>query len=1287
MPEFGFLSALHRVTEGDEILVSVALGGTATSLVPATLSYAPGGDGDTAGSGDYAGASGTLTFEPDGASRQRLAVRAVDDGVNDIGEHFTLVLTGGAHAKVGAVGETKVEIADADPVKVGVEAPEAVREGETAVFTLGSDVPVDNDLKLKVRITQSGDYVTATVIREYTVVLKDGATSVDLSIATSDIDVHETDGWVQALVLPGDGYGIDAARVRAKVAIDGAEPTVGIGAAAAEVVEGVDAGFTVSADFAPARDLAVSLTVAQQGDYAKGGQTGTRQVTLVAGRTEATYAVETVDDAAEEGPGSISVTLEPGGGYKVDAGTARASVAVLDDETPEVLIEASTAKVTEGATASFTVRLPASFSSPVTVSYQVSGTGGYATAATGTVAVPTTGSAQIEVPTVVVAGDTPDGELTVTAATGTGYRVTGASSATVAVADNEPTIVTIRGSGSMIEGNLDKTAELTVSLSRALVEGEKVTVPLRLATRARDFLSGALGRRDVVVHAPGADIGALDSDTHELGSGVRLFGPDSSELAGQRTPPNAANYAVEFKGGAGTPQTATMKLTARAERSPNDKADARVTVSFRPSGWARLTNVGGGIKTHSGHGGALFTVVDRDRDVPSAMTLTVDADTGTDGVQGSVAEGGGVTMVRVTATIDGAARFDSAKMVTVKVGEEGDSATGVADYARIADRTITINAGQQSGHAQFALTPADDALDEPAETISFKGTLTGVAFADTGITITDDDPTTVTLAGAAGDLDEGSGKDLTVTLGRGLVAGESLEVPLSFSGTATRGTDYTLTGTAAHGVAYANLNSGGTATVTFTGALGGATATVAAITLTAAADSVVESTAETVDIGLGTPAASGLDGGTSETDSVAGFGIVDPDKVSVSTASLALTELHATDAERTYTLVLGTDPGADVEVTVASADTTAVLVDADANAAGDQGSLTFTHGGSGTWDDPQTVTVRAVNDADAMGETVTVSHDATVSTDSGNPYHGISIGDVSVTVTDAGHGVTVSESALSVYTNNDTAEYSIVLNSAPGGTVTVTPTSSDTAKAQVGSPVRFNDSNWRNPQTVTVTGRGVGSATISHAVTGATTAYPAAMDIDTVAVTVAAAANLVVSPANLTVGEGSSGSFTVRLATVPSGAVTVSVASDNSDVTAAPASLTFNAGGSNLWSAEQTVTVSAAQDDDGDNDTATLTLGASGGGYDGRTATVGVAVTDDDVDTTAPQVTSIARQSPTTSPTNADELTWRVTFSEPVVNVGAADFQVSGTTAALSASQVPGANAYDVEPRAATWRP
>ncbi|MBI1234967.1 MAG: hypothetical protein GC208_10750, partial [Alphaproteobacteria bacterium] len=65
-------------------------------------------------------------------------------------------------------------------------------------------------------------------------------------------------------------------------------------------------------------------------------------------------------------------------------------------------------------------------------------------------------------------------------------------------------------------------------------------------------------------------------------------------------------------------------------------------------------------------------------------------------------------------------------------------------------------------------------------------------------------------------------------------------------------------------------------------------------------------------------------------------------------------------------------------------------------------------------------------------------------------------------------------------------------------------------------------------------------------------------------------------------------------------------------------------------------------------------------------------------DTTAPRIASIERQTPSTSPTNADSVTWRVTFSEAVTNVGTADFSVSGTTGTVSSVTNPSGNAYDV---------
>ncbi len=223
--------------------------------------------------------------------------------------------------------------------------------------------------------------------------------------------------------------------------------------------------------------------------------------------------------------------------------------------------------------------------------------------------------------------------------------------------------------------------------------------------------------------------------------------------------------------------------------------------------------------------------------------------------------------------------------------------------------------------------------------------------------------------------------------------------------------------------------------------------------------------------------------------------------VTLSQSALTLTELgSSTDVEKTYTVVLDTDPGADVVVTVSSGDPTAVAVDTNGGMAGNQSTLTFTPGNSGNWNTAQTVTLRAVNDGDTAAESVKISHTATVA-DTTNPYHQISISDVTATTVDAGHGVVVSKANASVRATNRTT-YTIVLKSQPGGTVTVTPTSSATTTATVSGALSFNDSNWDTAQTVTVTGAGAGSATISHAVTTGTTDYPTTTTIDPVTVTV-----------------------------------------------------------------------------------------------------------------------------------------------------------------------------------------
>ena len=175
--------------------------------------------------------------------------------------------------------------------------------------------------------------------------------------------------------------------------------------------------------------------------------------------------------------------------------------------------------------------------------------------------------------------------------------------------------------------------------------------------------------------------------------------------------------------------------------------------------------------------------------------------------------------------------------------------------------------------------------------------------------------------------------------------------------------------------------------------------------------------------------------------------------------------------------------------------------------------------------------------------------------------------------------------------------------------------------------------------------------------------------------------DVTVSPTALPVNEGSTGTYTVVLNSQPTASVTVTPSrTGSSDVTFSPAPLTFT---TSTWSMVQTVTVTAAQDSDAVDDSATISHAVTGGDYVGVTVDSVVVTVDDDetADTTAPRVASITcGRPPRVSPTNADSLTWRVTFSEAVSNVDAADFVVSGTTATVTAvAAVSGVTgAYDV---------
>ena len=261
--------------------------------------------------------------------------------------------------------------------------------------------------------------------------------------------------------------------------------------------------------------------------------------------------------------------------------------------------------------------------------------------------------------------------------------------------------------------------------------------------------------------------------------------------------------------------------------------------------------------------------------------------------------------------------------VTVAVAETG----AIADASALGVRIVTIPAGQ--AEAAFTVATLADETDEPAGAVV--ATVSGGAgyvvddqAKSASVAVADDDATGVALTAPAGDLPEASGsKTLTLTLGRALVEGESLAVPLAFAGTATLGADYTLAmpETAPSGVTYANLagtDPKSPPTVTFAGAAGRKSATVATLVLATVADSVAEGERETVTVKPGTPVATGLGGGAAASGA-AGFAILEPPP-EIAIAAKTGTVVEGADAA--FTLTASRAPGADltVRLTVSEAD-------------------------------------------------------------------------------------------------------------------------------------------------------------------------------------------------------------------------------------------------------------------------------------------------------------------------------------------------------------------------------
>ncbi len=318
-----------------------------------------------------------------------------------------------------------------------------------------------------------------------------------------------------------------------------------------------------------------------------------------------------------------------------------------------------------------------------------------------------------------------------------------------------------------------------------------------------------------------------------------------------------------------------------------------------------------------------------------------------------------------------------------------------------------------------------------------------------------------------------------------------------------------------------------------------------------------------------------------------------------------LLDFEETGVGGRFTVNLLNQPNADVTVSVTSSDAGAVTVS--------PGQLTFT---DQNWNQPHTVIVTPVHDADSEDERITIT-----ASGSGGGYLNTS-GTLTVVVRDEDPAQLQLTKNRLVLSEGNTATFAVSLASAPVSRINVTLTSRDLGAVTVSPDILdFDPDDWNTrTRIVTVMGEPDSDAqdemvTVDlEANGGGYTGVSAQVGVEIVD---DGEAELIL-PARVQIVEGSEASFDVRLGSEPESPVTLTLAQpDNPDVTidtdeftpGDQTTMTFN---SVNWSVSRPVKMIARDDGDTRDEPTSIAVVASGADYEGLTATIDVSLIDDD---------------------------------------------------------------------------
>ncbi len=313
--------------------------------------------------------------------------------------------------------------------------------------------------------------------------------------------------------------------------------------------------------------------------------------------------------------------------------------------------------------------------------------------------------------------------------------------------------------------------------------------------------------------------------------------------------------------------------------------------------------------------------------------------------------------------------------------------------------------------------------------------------------------------------------------------------------------------------------------------------------------------------------------------------VIDDDVLGIQPSTTNL-GLLAEGGTRTFEVRLSQQPAAAVTVALASDDPAAVAVAPP--------TLTFT---PSTWNQAQLVTASAPADVDLADESVTITLSAT----------GLAARTVSAAVDDDDvQSITVAPATLAV-AEGGSATFQVRLAYQPASAVTVTVASANPFLAAASpSSLVFSPAAYATSQTVTVTGVSDADAASASAAIDLVAAAAGVSARVTANVTDDDVLAIETTDTAVTLVEGGTATFGVRLTAQPLATTTVTVTSSDPAAASVSAPLTFTTG---TWNQLQNVTITGVGDLDLADESATLTATATGLGP----RTIQASVDDDDV--------------------------------------------------------------------------